>query len=80
METKSTTERLKEVLAKETNKFAEKDSVLKDAYTKFAKIGIETKATYNLPLIDTLGKTFREQLQFQLTEQQNPVANIGYTP
>lgn len=78
METKSTTEKLTEVLAKETNKFAEKDSVLKDFYTKFSKIGIETKSTYSFPLIDTLGKTFREQLQSQLTEQQNPVANKGY--
>jgi len=77
METKSTTERLKELLAKETKIFAEKESALKETYSKFSKIGIDTKTTYSFPLKDTIGKTFREQLQFKSTEE-NPVANIGY--
>jgi hypothetical protein len=77
METKSTTERLTELLAKETKKFAEKESSLKGTYSKFSKIGIDTKSTYSFPLKDTIGKTFREQLQFISTEQ-NPVANTGY--
>lgn len=77
METKSTTERLTELLEKETKKFAEKDSSLKETYSKFSKIGIDTKSTYSFPMKDTIGKTFREQLQFISTEQ-NPSAHIGY--
>ncbi|MDO9152987.1 MAG: hypothetical protein Q7U47_04650 [Paludibacter sp.] len=77
METKSTTERLAELLAKETKKFAKKEGSLKEIYSKFSKIGIDTKSTYSFPLKDTIGKTFREQLQFTSTEQ-NPLANKGY--
>jgi hypothetical protein len=77
METISTTERLQELLAKETKVFSEKESSLKEIYSKFSKIGIDTKSTYSFPLKDTIGKTFREQLQFISTEQ-NPLANTGY--
>ncbi len=77
METKSTTERLTELIAKETKIFAEKESSLKEAYSKFSKIGIETKSTYSFPLKDTIGKTFREQVQF-ISADQDLVANTGY--
>ncbi len=77
METKSTTERLAELLAKETKNFAEKENSLKETYSKFLKIGIDTKSTYSFPLKDTIGKTFREQLQYISTEQ-NPVDSTGY--
>lgn len=77
METKSTTERLTELLAKESKKFAEKEYSLKETYSKFSKIGIDTKSTYSFPLKDTIGKTFREQLQFVSTEQK-PIEYTGY--
>jgi hypothetical protein len=62
---KTITEKLTEVIAKEKVHFAEKGGALTDIYTKFSKIGIETKSTYSLPLKDTIGKTFREQVQFK---------------
>lgn len=48
-----------------------------ETYTKFSKIGIDTKSTYTLPLKDTIGRTFRELLQFNISEE-NPVASKGY--
>lgn len=74
MKAKSTTEQLSELLAKESKRFAKKEGGLKKTYSKFSKIGIDTNSSYNFPLKDTIGKTFREQLQFLSTEQ-NPVAN-----
>jgi len=77
METKSTTDRLSELLVKESKKFAQKESAIKQSYSKFSKIGIDTKSSYSFPLKDTIGKTFNEQLQF-LSNEEKPVANIGY--
>jgi hypothetical protein len=79
METKSTSVRLTELLAKETRKFAEKDSTLKGVYSKFSKMGIDTKSTYSLPLKDTIGKTFSEQLQSKFAKPIQ-IATIGYLP
>lgn len=62
---KTITEKLTDVIAKEKNNFAEKGGTLTDIYAKFSKIGIDTKSTYSLPLKDTIGKTFREQVQFK---------------
>ena len=77
MEAKTTTDKLSELIAKESKKFAEKDGVLKKTYSKFSKIGIDTKSTYSFPLKDTIGKTFQEQLQFSSTEQSS-TPNFGY--
>lgn len=55
-------ENLSMVLKKEDMKNGKRKSRLKNAYAKFERIGINTKSTYSLPLKDTLGKTFREQL------------------
>ncbi len=63
-ENKSIEERLIDSLAKESKKFAQKESKLSDTISKLSKVGIETKSTYSLPLKDTIGKTFREQVQF----------------
>jgi len=71
------TEKFTALIAKETKEFAKKDGTLKDVFTKFSKIGIDTKSTYSLPLKDTIGLTFREQIKFKGSEE-NPVANIGY--
>lgn len=60
----TTTEKLIEVLAREKQKFAKIGS-LTEVYSKFSKIGIDTKSTYSLPLKDTIGKTFQEQIQFK---------------
>lgn len=62
---KTITEKLTEVIAKEKVHFAEKGGTLSEIYAKFSKIGIDTKSTYSLPLKDTIGKTFREQVQFK---------------
>jgi len=65
MSNTSTTELLKEALVNEAIKFPLEESKLFRAYAKFLKMGIDTKSTYDLPLKDTIGKTFREQLQFK---------------
>jgi hypothetical protein len=62
MKTQSITESFTQVLEKETCKLSKKSSKLKNAYIKFAKMGIDIKSTYTLPLKDTIGKTFMEQL------------------
>lgn len=62
---KTITEKLTEVIEKEKNQFAEKGGTLTEIYAKFLKIGIDTKSSYSLPLKDTIGKTFREQVQFK---------------
>lgn len=62
---KTVTEKLTEVIAKEKIHFAKKGGTLTEIFAKFSKIGIETKSTYSLPLKDTIGKTFREQMQFK---------------
>ncbi len=62
---KTLTEELKEVMAKEKKHFTEQRGALSEIYAKFSKIGIDTKSTYSLPLKDTIGKTFREQIQFK---------------
>ena len=77
METQLITEKLTELIARETKEFAKKDGTLKEAFAKFSKIGIVTKSTYSLPLKDTIGRTFREQIQFKGSEE-NPGANTGY--
>ena len=56
--------RLIDSLAKESKIFAQKESKLSETYSKLSKVRIETKSTYSLPLKDTIGKTFREQIQF----------------
>lgn len=61
----TTTEKLSEVLSKEKNHFADRRGVLSESYSKFSKIGIDAKSTYSLPLKDTIGKTFREQILFK---------------
>jgi hypothetical protein len=58
-------EKLSEVLAKEKVHFAKKGGTLSNVYDKFSKIGIDTKSTYSFPLKDTIGKTFREQIQLK---------------
>ncbi|MEM9685381.1 MAG: hypothetical protein AAF934_00480 [Bacteroidota bacterium] len=63
-EKKSIEEKLIDSLAKESKKFAQKESKLSEILEKLSKAGIETKSTYSLPLKDTIGKTFREQIQF----------------
>ncbi|MEM1259663.1 MAG: hypothetical protein AAGH81_14105 [Bacteroidota bacterium] len=63
-EKKSIEKRLIDSLAKESKKFAQKESKLSETYSKLSKAGIDTKSTYSLPLKDTIGKTFREQIQF----------------
>ncbi len=60
---KTITEKLQESLSKESKKFSKKGSNLKESYSKFSKIGIELNPTYSLPMKDTIGKTFREQVQ-----------------
>lgn len=60
-----TTEKLSEVLSKEKNHFADRRGSLSESYSKFSKIGIDTKSTYSLPLKDTIGKTFWEHIQFK---------------
>ncbi len=76
MKRQSTTEQLRTLLEEEAEKFAKKESGLSnDIYLKFSKMGINTKSVYSLPLVDTIGKTFREQLQFASTEL-NQTANI----
>lgn len=61
---KSIEMRLIDSLAKESKKFTQKESKLSETFTKLSKVGIETKSTYTLPLKDTIGKTLREQVQF----------------
>ena len=58
-------ERLVETLSKEAKKFTQTESKLRQSFEKFSKMGIETKSTYSLPLKDTIGRTFREQIQFK---------------
>lgn len=62
---KSLSEKLTEVIAKEKIHFTQKGGALSEIYAKFSKIGIDTKSSYSLPLKDTIGKTFREQIQFK---------------
>jgi len=61
----SITKDLTKVLSKEQKQFAKKGNTLSGIYDKFFKLGIETKTTYSLPLKDTIGKTFNEQIQFK---------------
>ncbi len=61
---KSIEKRLINSLAKESKKFAPKESKLSETFSKLSKMGVEIKSTYSLPLKDTIGKTFREQIQF----------------
>jgi len=65
MKTLSTTEKLQETLVIENQKFEKKESKLSSVQTKILKIGLETKSTYSLPMKDTIGKNFRELLQFK---------------
>ena len=63
---KSIEERLADSLAKESKKPNRKNSKLSKSFDKFLKAGVlETKSTYSLPLKDTIGKTFREQVQYK---------------
>jgi hypothetical protein len=62
---KPITEQLVEVLENEKVRISEKGGTLSNAFSKFLKIGIDTKSTYTFPLKDTIGKTFREQIQFK---------------
>ncbi|MDY0083209.1 MAG: hypothetical protein RBR74_08525 [Ignavibacteriaceae bacterium] len=62
---KTITEKLSEVISKEKVHFGKSGGTLLDIYDKLLKIGIDTKSTYSLPLKDTIGKTFREQIQFK---------------
>lgn len=62
---KTTTELLQESLLKESKKFTDKESKLSGTFAKFSKFGIDVKTNFNLPLKDTIGKTFREQSQFK---------------
>lgn len=64
-EKKSMEERLIDSLTKESKKFDQKEGKLSNSLEKLVKAGIETKSTYSLPLKDTIGKTFREQIQFK---------------
>ncbi len=57
----STEEKLKEVMKKETKKFAEKETPLSGVLEKFEEMGIDTRTTYKLPLKDTIGKTREAQ-------------------
>jgi len=61
---KSLTEKVTEAIAKGKVQYSERRGTLTDTYAKFSKIGIVTKSTYSFPLKDTLGKTFRDQIQF----------------
>jgi len=69
MKTKSTIKKLKEILIKENERFKVKDGNLKEVYSKFSKIGIDTKSEYTFPLKDTLGRTFEEHLRFTIDEK-----------
>jgi hypothetical protein len=62
MKIKTITEKFSETLEKEKDHFAKIGS-LSGFYTKLAKMGIDTKTTYTLPLKDTIGRTFRKQSQ-----------------
>jgi hypothetical protein len=65
MKTISTTKKLQETLKIENQKFESRESKLSGVQAKILKIGLETKSTYSLPLKDTIGKNFRELLQFK---------------
>ncbi len=61
---KSVEKRLLDSLAKESKKFAQRESKLSGIILKLSEAGIDTKSNYSLPLKDTIGRTFREQIQF----------------
>ena len=63
MSEKTTTEKLQEALRKESSKYVSEKGKLSESFAKFSKLGISTKSSYSLPLKDTIGKTFREQIQ-----------------
>ncbi len=63
-EYKPVTERLTDALAKESKKFAQKKSEGTDALQKLEVMVVQDKSTYSFPLKDTIGRTFREQIQF----------------
>jgi len=63
MEETRITEALTEVLETESKRFTGEESTLKDAMEKFIEMGLDTTSSYNLPLKDTIGRTFHEQLQ-----------------
>lgn len=65
MKTISTTKKLQETLNIENQKFEGRGSKLSGVQAKILKIGLETKSTYSLPMKDTIGKNFRELLQFK---------------
>lgn len=65
MKTISTTKKLQETLKTENQRFEEKETKLSGVQAKILKIGLETKSTYSLPMKDTIGKNFRELLQFK---------------
>lgn len=52
-------------MTKEKKHFTEQSGDLSEIYAKLSKIGIDIKSTYSLPLKDTIGKVFREQIQFK---------------
>jgi len=73
----TTTEKFAKVIAKESIKFEQKGTLSK-TYTKFRKFGIIKESAYTLPLKDTIGKAFREQIQFtNSNEKMYPDWNSG---
>lgn len=62
---KSITDKLNEVLEKESLRFPQKNSSLFEIYKKFSKLGIDTRSTFTLPLKDTIGRTFQELIKFK---------------
>lgn len=65
MKTLSITKKLQQTLTIENHKFEKRESKLSGVQSKILKIGLETKSTYSLPMKDTIGKNFRELLQFK---------------
>jgi hypothetical protein len=62
----SLTEKFENLLEKESNKFAKKQTVSKisGVYSKLSKHGLLTKSEYTFPLKDTIGKTYFDKSQF----------------
>jgi hypothetical protein len=63
MEETQITGDLAEVLRAESKRFAGEEGTLQKAMEKFIEMGLDTKSSYGLPMTDTIGKTFHEQLQ-----------------
>ncbi|MBK9151799.1 MAG: hypothetical protein IPM26_12750 [Saprospiraceae bacterium] len=58
-------EKLSDVIIREKHNFMKRSGNLKDVLSKFAKMGINMHSEYSLPLKDTIGRTFNDQIQFK---------------